>query len=118
MDQRDAKAALEEMIKDKQTSSGRDIYLISSTGKIIAQNTQKKFDSLQWKQNPELTILTKIFSRQLNFTRNEIQYLASLEPNLLKTYLDFFNNEIAYCWPPIASILTELQSRVEKMQKF
>lgn len=115
MDQQDAQAAMKKMIGDRQVVSGSDFYLMSSTGKVIAQNAREDFNEEQWRANPQLSLLTKIFSRQLNFSRGEVQYLASLSPNQRAAYFDFFNNEIAYCWPPVAPILTELQSRVEEI---
>lgn len=115
MDQQDGKAVLKEMIKDEGVFSKRDYYLMSSRGKVIAQNAQKDFDEEEWRANPQLTLLTKIFSRQFNFSKNEVDYLLSLEPDVRKTYFDFFDDEIACCWPPVAPLLTELQRRAGKV---
>lgn len=118
MDQQDARAALEEMIKGNLISNTKAIYLMSSTGKVIAQDAQEEFDELQLNENPQLTFLIKIFSRNLNFSKKEIAYLVSLEPQKLKVYFDFLNKEIAYCWPPVSSILMDLQSIVERKRLF
>jgi hypothetical protein len=51
----------------------------------------------------------------LNFSSQEIRFLASLNNRQRKLYFDFFNQEISYCWPPLAGCLSSLQSRVEEM---
>lgn len=50
---------------------------------------------MELEQNPQLTILIKIFTRQLNFSEQEIQYLATDQK--CKLYFDFFD-EVSSCW--------------------
>ncbi len=117
MDQQDGKAAMNKMIEDegKQLVGNKDYYLMSSTGRVIAKNARQDFNEEQWNANPQLTVLTKIFTRQLNFSSEEVRYLADLESSERKLFFDFLDQEISSCWPPIAPVLMKLQSRVDEI---
>ena len=114
IDHNEGKATLEKMMKDPGPIDHRDYYLMSSTGKVIIQNAREVLDEDSWKENAQLTLLTKVFSRQLDFTSEEIDYLASLKPEIRDQYFDLLNKTIAYFWPPIAPTLAKLCEQIEK----
>lgn len=112
MDQKDARAAIEKMQSDaKPVSKNQNFYLMSSTGKVIMQNASKDLNKKQWEAHPELTLITKIFSRRFNFSSQEIHYLASLEEKQSSSYFEFFN----YCWPSHSKLVEHLKQRIEGM---
>jgi len=111
MDQKDAKATLEQMIEEngnQKFALGKDYYLMSANGKLIAQKASKQIDEerkKQWEDNPRLTLLTKVFTRNFRFNKKEIQYIHGLPADEHKKLMDFFTTEIVPCWPAFGSYL-------------
>ena len=124
MDQHEVPLVKEKMIKENEIKkkmakedrpiNKRNYYLMSSTGKPIEEDASSRFNKVEWKENPRLSLLAKIFSRNKHFTVEEVELIASSEPGMRKEYFDFFEKVIAYYWPPYAQELTKLRQRVEE----
>lgn len=113
MEQQDTRTALAEMARARDITRD-DYYLMSSSGKVIAQDAANDFARDAFEATPRLSFLTKVFTHQWNFTKLEKQFLRELPDDQRDLLFDFLETQIVGCWGAFGPVLAGLKDQLDR----
>jgi hypothetical protein len=117
LDQKDSKAIIGEMTRRLNKKQNKAFYLLSSNGRVVAQDAPTELKQAEWERKPGLTLMCKVFCRDFRFSQREIDYLSKLSSAKYRAYKDFLLREIAKRWPPVLPQLRKLFEQVQRRAK-